>query len=168
MAYYLTGDYYRGDYYRRRGDPGLFSAIGSVIKGAVSIGAGFLTGGPGGALRAGAGLVAGPRLPASPPGQGGLVLPGGVMISPQRIIPGGAPFVSRQGGGGQPGYHLDKKNRSKWVRNRSMNPANPRALRRAVRREHAFVALAKRVLRGTGISIGRRSFGSRKKIGGRR
>ena len=162
MAYYLRGDYYRGDYYRSRGDPGLFSAIGSVIKG-------FASGGPIGAISS---LFSKPGLPASPKGQGGLVLPGGVMISPQRIIPGGQPFISRQGApggaGGQAGYHLDKKNHSKWVRNRSMNPANPRALRRAIRREHSFVALAKRVLKGTGITIGRRTFGSRKKVGGRR
>ncbi len=34
--------------------------------------------------------------------------------------------------------------RSKCVRNRSMNPANARALRRALRREEQFVRLARR------------------------
>jgi len=89
-------------------------------------------------------------------------------VHPTRILPGGQPFVTRQGGATRAGYHLDKKTGTYEVRNRSMNPANPRALRRAVRREQGFVALAKRVLRGTGITIGRRSFGGKKKIGARR
>jgi hypothetical protein len=45
------------------------------------------------------------------------------------------------------------------VKNRSMNPGNARALRRGIRREQAFVALAKRALKGTGITVSRRSFG---------
>jgi hypothetical protein len=162
VAYYLTGDYYRGDYYRKRGDPGLFSAIGSVLKGAVSVAGGFLRGGPTGALASGVSLFAPKQGLPAPRAGGGLTLPGGIGVHPTRILPGGEPFITRQGGATRSGYHLDKKTHSYEVRNRSMNPANPRALRRAVRREHSFVALAKRVLRGTGITIGRRSFGSKR------
>jgi len=163
MPYYLTGDYYKGDYYRHRGDPGLFSFLGGIVKGALSIGKGIVTGGPIGGISAAAGLLAprpgmtGSGLPA-PRGPGGLILPGGIGVHPMSVLPGGKPFITRQGGATRPGYHLDKKTGTYEVRNRSMNPANPRALRRAVRREHGFVALARRVLRGTGISIGRRSF----------
>jgi len=169
VGYYMAGDYYRGgrgDYYR--GDPGLFSTIGSIFKGVAKVAGGFITGGPGGALKAGVGLVAsrpgvGLQLPA-PSSGGGLTLPGGIGVHPTRILPGGKPFITQQGGATRPGYHLDKKTRSYEVRNRSMNPANPRALRRAVRREQGFVALAKRVLRGTGITIGRRSFAGKRKV----
>lgn len=164
MAYYLTGDYYRGDFYRgRRGDPGLFSGIGSVLKGLGSVATGFLSGGPIGALSSGMKLLAPKQGLPAPRAPGGLVFPGGVGIHPTRILPGGKPFITQQGGATRPGYHLDKKTHSYEVRNRVMNPANPRALRRAVRREHRFVALARRVLRGTGISIGRRSFASKGK-----
>lgn len=170
MPYYMTGDYYRGDFYRGRarnqGD--LFGFLGGVAKGIGKVASGFLGGGPIGAIGAGIGLL-GPKtgivpqgLPAPRTG-GGLTLPGGVGIHPTKILPGGAPFVTQQGGAVPPGYHLDKRTRSYAVRNRSMNPANPRALRRAVRREQGFVALAKRVLRGTGITIGRRSFASKRK-----
>lgn len=161
MAYYLTGDYYKGDYYRHRGDPGLFSFLGGLVKGAVRIAGGIATGGPLGGIKAGLGMIQqgpGGGLPA-PRGPGGLTLPGGIGVHPTAVLPGGKPFITRTGGATRPGFHLDKKTGSYEVRNRSMNPTNPRALRRAVRREHAFVAVARRVLKGTGISIGRRSFG---------
>lgn len=151
MAYYGTGDYYRGDYYRGRGDlfGGLLNIGSSILKkvvGATPVG--IAAGALGGVLK-----------PPSTLPQGGIPLPGPYRIHPTKILPGGAPFITRDQSAPMAGYHLDKKHHSRWVRNRSMNPANPRALRRAVRREHAFVALARRVLKGTGISIGRRSFG---------
>jgi len=49
------------------------------------------------------------------------------------------------------------------VKNRRMNPANPRALRRAIRREQAFVALAKRTLKGTGVTVRRTASFARKR-----
>ena len=41
------------------------------------------------------------------------------------------------------------------VRNRSLNPTNPHALRRAIRRTGAFVALARASLKGSGYTIKR-------------
>jgi hypothetical protein len=38
-------------------------------------------------------------------------------------------------------------------RRRRINPANPKALRRAIRRQAGFVKLAKRALKGTGYTI---------------
>jgi hypothetical protein len=183
MAYYLTGDYYKGDYYGgARGDPGLFSFLGGLAKSVFKIGTGFVTGGPAGAigagigvLRGGAGMAAGFAQPGGPPG--GLHLPGtGVSVVPGNILPGRPSVFQPSAGTGGMGYHLNKSahraqpahaKKSYYVRNRHMNPANPRALRRAIRREQHFVALAKRVLRGTGITIGRHSFG-RKRIGARK
>jgi hypothetical protein len=165
VGYYMQGDYYGvGDYYRV-GDPGLFSSIFSGLKGAVG---GFLKGGPLGAVsgaiggiskaKSSSGLPTFPMLPPAPTGLPGAIgiKVGGMQINPLAAMPGGAPLVSAAGGAkGPTGYHLDKKTHSKWVRNRRMNPANPRALRRSIRREKGFVALAKRVLRGTGMSIHR-------------
>jgi hypothetical protein len=49
-------------------------------------------------------------------------------------------------------------------RRRRMNVANPKALRRAIRRTDGFVKLAKRTLKGTGLTIKRTGApGARKK-----
>lgn len=160
MPYY-RGDYYRGDYYR--GDPGL---LGTLAKGALKLG-GAIVGGPAGAGvgAALAGLIPGGRQPTG--SAIGTISIGKKVIEPFSFLPGGRPFTRTAGGGArQPGYHLNKgRGRrgeppgSYYVRNRSMNPANPRALRRAVRRQASFVALARRVLRGTGMVIKRSGFG---------
>lgn len=49
------------------------------------------------------------------------------------------------------------------VKNRKMNPLNPRALRRANARQVAAVRLMRRTLRGTGYQISRGGFGGKKK-----
>lgn len=157
MAYYLAGDYYRG-----AGDP-IFGKIWGAVKGAAT---GFLSGGPLGAIRGGIGGAIGsggggaravaPAYPVS------VMSPGVPSIRPptlidrfrtagQALIPGGV----EPGAACPPGYHLDKRTKSKCVRNRRMNPANPRALRRAIRREAAFISLAKRTLRGSGYTFKR-------------
>lgn len=104
-----------------------------------------------------------PNVPKTAPGAQPVPGVSGVI---QRFLPGGQTGYTQPGG---PGWHLNKQDGkygpkgTYWVRNRSMNPGNARALRRAVRREKAFVSLAKRVLRGTGISVSRRSFGSKRR-----
>lgn len=182
MGYYLTGDYYQGDYYE--GDPGLGRIVKSVVRSPLKL----LKRVAGGVVKrtpigigmsvippvismfqgAGPGRPGGGTLPAPRAGQFRIPLPGGIGISPQSILPGGKPFITRRGGLTRPGYHLDKKTGTREVRNRHMNPANPRALRRAVRREHGFIALAKRVLRGTGVTISRHHFARRTKARARR
>lgn len=159
MAYYLAGDYYMA------GDPfigGLLKKVGGVIGGGIS---GFLSGGPLGAVRGAAGSLLGSRPPqavptsfartgaypqlriAQPP-QG---IGGRIRTAAQALVPGGV----EPGAGCPPGYHLDKQTQSKCVKNRRMNPANPRALRRAIRREAAFISLAKRTLKGSGYTFKR-------------
>jgi hypothetical protein len=102
---------------------------------------------------------------------GAVPTPGiGGMIS--RTLPGG---MSGYSPSGRPpvGYHINKAivayERSiaegghrkqpmvvhAVVKNRQMNPLNPRALRRAARREGAAVSIMKRVLRGSGYTFKR-------------
>lgn len=163
--------YYRGDYYRgRRGD--LWGAIAGAAGG-------FLTGGFGGAVIGGLkGLQGTPKpqgsnLPAPVGTPPTISLPGGIGVNPGAAMPGGAPLFTSSHGAVPAGWHWNKSSGygpngryeagTFLVRNRSMNPANPRALRRSIRREQSFVALARRTLKGTGITIGRRSFAKKAK-----
>lgn len=98
----------------------------------------------------GVGAVAGattavlaPGVPAPPPGTigGAITMPGGVKLSAAYV-----PHAAALGEHAPSGYHLDKATRSRWVRNRRMNVANPRALRKAMRRVQGFEKLAKRTI----------------------
>jgi hypothetical protein len=92
-------------------------------------------------------------------------LPGPNVLRPFAALPGGAPLVgppdlrqqAMMGGGGccPSGFHFNKQTStarasfgappgSICVRNRSMNVANPRALRRGLRRVSGFAKLAAR------------------------
>lgn len=175
MAYYLTGDYYRGDYYRRRGDPFLGISLGGITRTLGGIAKGVLTGGIPGAVIGGISsiLKGSPTAPVAPSSApvvlpspsrtiGGVTLPAPAMTMKEGLIQRTLAGPRSAEGVSAPGMHLDKATKSYLVRNRSMNPANPRALRRAIRREKSFIKLARSVLRGTGVSIGRRSFASKK------
>lgn len=125
--------------------------IGKVAPGPIGTVARALTGG-GGRITA-APL---PQVPTQIAGGGAVAFPGGAVGfggTMTRGLPAmaGAP----SGADGCPkGFHLNRTGyytragfvppRSKCVRNRSMNPANGRALRRALRREEQFVRLARR------------------------
>jgi len=172
MSYYQgdchQGDYYQGDYYQ--GDPFLGSIIGmgatwlgkkllgrtAKSAGTTAIartGAGAMVGlGTGAAAGAGAGLAARPVSEiflnmASRPMQ--IPMPGGGVFRPGRLLPGGVPATSP--GCCPTGYHFNKSMTSRGappgttcVKNRSMNVANPRALRRSLRRVVGFGKLAAR------------------------
>ena len=140
-----------GDYktYGYAGDPGWLS---SLWKKVIRPAAGLLIGGPVGAVIGG--LLSGPSTPKiqppaatpalpPPPGSigGAIAFPGGTTVSVAGVLPAGAPA-----GVTPAGYHLDKKTRTRWVRNRRMNVANPRALRKAMRRVQGFEKLAKRTI----------------------
>jgi hypothetical protein len=63
----------------------------------------------------------------------------------------GAEGAHLMGGGGAPkGFHHCKSKHGcksgEWVRNRHMNPCNPRALRRAIRRATRFTKLAMKTI----------------------
>jgi hypothetical protein len=139
------GDFYGSRY--RRGDPGFFSALGNVFKGVAGSVAGMIPG-IGGALSGaiskigvkapsamaplmkmgksvGTAIVKHPGITAA--GTAALGVGAGALIAGRKAAGAGAVTV-----GGR--------------RRRRMNPCNPRALRRAIRRAHSFERLAKRVI----------------------
>ncbi len=172
MPYYNAGDYYgRGDYYQAGG---LFSFLGGLAKGIVKGAATFFTKGPVAAIVGGAQSVAqaihpttgGPTLTPAQAAQAAATVP---MIAP----PAMPPHMALQAFGGQPlglaGLHQRRQHpnkstyvtrgggTSRWpqeltvhpkgtelVTSRRMNVANPRALRRGLRRARGFVKLARR------------------------
>lgn len=152
---YMAGDYYAGDYYAG----GLLSGIGSMLKGAVKTGVGFVTGGPGGAARALAGHAvselathknAAPGGPSNLPALG--PVPGVRLATHNAAIDtflrGGGRF-SRAGKAmlaGQKNAALQPVDMGMHPalmgfgrRGRRMNWANSKALSRAERRIHSAV-----------------------------
>lgn len=141
MGYYQRGDYYRGDYYR--GDPFLGGLIGSAAR---AVGLGKVAAKAGrwlvskitpGTVKATAGVAATAAVPViasrvmtrtAPPGE----MP--INIGPLGIDPGSALP------GGQPLFTWGKK------KYRRMNPLNPRALKRALRRAEGFEKFARRTV----------------------
>jgi len=170
MSYYARP---MGDYktYGYAGDPGFLSSIWKGIRKIAPI-VGSIFGGPVGGLIGGA--VAGTAVARQPtgiaPGQigGAISFPGGTSIglgfAPQTAVqvpgrgrlppftaagPGVLPGGGRTGTMAPAGFHLDKLTGTRWVRNRRMNVANPRALRRSMRRVQGFEKLAKRTIQFT-------------------
>lgn len=136
---------YRGDYLGGyRGDPGLFGfikkAIGTVTGVVGKLGIPGISGVAGGI----SGALAGRR--AAAPVQR---FPGGMPIlrmGGQVPVPGLRGIAQRTFPGGETGYMEAPKRRR-------MNVANPKALRKAIRRQAGFVKLARKALKGTGYSI---------------
>lgn len=185
MSYsYMTANY--GDNYGYAAG-GILSGIRSVVGAVTKVASKVLPGPVGAAAGAvskvlGPSRAVGPPMIQTPPPLPQVPAPGPVAAV-QRFVPGGAT-------GYMPaplyrGYHYNKalmryeralaegrmhqdprsepRVKNPVVKNRRMNPANPRALRRAIRREQAFVALAKRTLKGTGITVKRSSSFARKR-----
>lgn len=88
------------------------------------------------------------RLPTPRPGGGGR-------------FPFPIPIPIPLGGGGSDacprGFHPDKKTGTKCVRNRRMNPLNPRALKRSLRRIDRFEDFVNRTASLTGLRLAKRS-----------
>ena len=159
-----------GDYktYGYAGDPGFLSSIWKGIKRVAPAIVGGLIGGPVGAAIGGRvtrdkprgvpqqyapgfpGVGLGPQAPGagargpSMPEWWNKPAPG--WLGSQRFagvptvagVPTGAPCPS--------GYHYAKDGSGRLVRNRRMNVANPRALRRSMRRVQGFEKLARRTI----------------------
>lgn len=162
-----------GDYktYGYAGDPGWLGALWKGVKKFVLPVVGGMIGGPIGGLLSGPTASGGgkitPRLPTIPGTLGGAVtFPGGTSIGLQfagtPMIPGTGrlppftatgPGVLPAGGRGgtlmPSGYHFAKDGSGRLVRNRRMNVANPRALRKAMRRVQGFEKLARRTIQFT-------------------
>ena len=156
-----------GDYGQRgfRGDPGFLSGLFKIAKKFVAPVLGAAIGGPIGAVIGGLGAPPPKRQPPvfttqAVPGQfgGQVTFPGGTQVGmgfqPGVMVPGRGPLppfapggVGQAGRGGTlvpSGYHFAKDGSGRLVRNRRMNVANPRALRRAMRRAQGFEKLARR------------------------
>lgn len=167
MAYYMRGDYATGGYGYGRGDPGFLSKLWKGVKGIVIPAAATMLGGPvlGGLAAAGMSKPTPGIIPT--PGRAQPQQQVGVAVGPMRFsstdfyppvpqfVGGRMPaatahekmaMASSQGGCCPVGYHLDKRTGTRCVRNRRMNIANPRALRRAMRRVQGFEKLAKRTI----------------------
>lgn len=180
MSYYGSGrgDYYKGDYYGYRAG-GIFGTIGGLFKKAVGVLSVLPT--PLQPLARVASSVLNPR-------QGTAIAPAAVRVPFQPIpstqlpmlppISTGqvGPFMGQQGGliqvqtvtaGGRPTVKVVDQRTGRVVGSRKrMNVANPRALRRALRRVAGFGKLAKRAKRdiaraASAIGVRRGGGGSR-------
>jgi len=171
MSYYSMRP--MGDYktYGYAGDPGFLSSLWRGIKRVARVAAPFIPGIGGIIAGAVTGAQPAPKFPMQPiaaPGTvgGAITFPGGVSVTgawqPGAIVPGRGrlppftatgPGVLPAGGRGGPlvptGYHFAKDGSGRIVRNRRMNVANPRALRRSMRRVQGFEKLAKRTIQFT-------------------
>ena len=167
MPYYAQ---YRGDYATHgygRGDPGFLSSLWKGIKKVALPAIGFALGGPAG-LAVGASLGGGARTPpimapmkpmprSTSQFNIGPIQARGTQYYPPVPQFRGTPMPSAAAGmrgvatmdgtGCCPrGFHLAKDGSGRCVRNRRMNVANPRALRRSMRRLQGFEKLARRTI----------------------
>lgn len=171
MSYNTRG--YGATTYRSVGDPflgGLIKGVGKVAGGLLKTAGGIVPGPVGGVLGTVGGIIA----PSRPSAYGALTIPpisisgslpafpGAPTVGlslPQGYtpgFPGGGAMGAAAGGAVKPsGYHLNKSGYflktgayvapgTRWVRNRRMNAANGRALRRSIRRAKSFDNLVKR------------------------
>ena len=167
MPYYQypSGDYRTYGY--GAGDPGFLSSLWKGVKKIAPALVGFAVGGPAGAA-IGAGLGGGGTPPIAPPLTVGsprqdLRLRLGPISTRSTDFYPPVPRFSGQGisraarSRGQAkmdastgccprGYHLAKDGSGRCVRNRRMNIANPKALRRSMRRVQGFEKLARRTI----------------------
>lgn len=136
MGYYMAGDYYQAG--------GIFGSIGKFLGGVAktavgAVGGVLTTGTPLGAVTGalkGAGIIKAPAAPVQ------LQLPAAgvpTMMAPQ--IPGGGPPAAA---GGATKWRYTKKGTLTTRKRPRMNPTNPKALRRAQRREESFIRIARK------------------------
>ncbi len=167
MPYYAQA---RGDYRTYgygQGDPGFLSSLWKGIKKVAAPIIGGMIAGPAGAAVLG-GVFGGGRTPpiyrgvAPQPRQNVQLRMGPIAARSTDYWPpvprfAGAPMARPRvtgmedlGGAGTGccprGFHLAKDGSGKCVRNRRMNVANPRALRRSMRRVQGFEKLARRTI----------------------
>ena len=155
MPYYNRpmGDYGTGGYGYPQGDPGLFSFIGKLIPKVIGffkkpVVQAVIGGAVGGAAAEQAQQAMGPPYgaqPGQPPVPYGTGMPG---VGTRAVIrrPGMVPAGFAAAGACPSGYHPAKDGSARCVRNRRMNIANPRALRRSMRRVKGFEKLARKTI----------------------
>lgn len=140
--------YYMGDYYR--GDPGIGSFFGRIFRGV----SGFITGGPGGALK---GLLtpgaAKEMVKAEYPAAAGIAESAGRAVGRVRSMIVKHPVLSAAGAAGAAAgmgalaaKHMHMGRGGGNGKHRRMRVTNPKALRRALRRAYGFEKLAMRTI----------------------
>jgi len=122
---------------------GLVTDWSALIRQGIDLALGALGSGSGSSLQEGP-LILGPQTQTP-----GLFPPGGLQgpLPTGAVRTGGrAPFIVMPNGlpGCPSGYHPEKSGKPYCVRNRRMNPLNPRALSRATRRVGGFARAVKR------------------------
>jgi hypothetical protein len=130
--------YYQGDFYQ--GDPGFFSSLGRIVKGA----AGMVTG----VSMPGVGIAKNvfAKLPSGVRQMGGRAV-GAIVKHPVLSAAAAAGVI-----GAGSAHSRGRKTLPAGVgvlmhhRRRRINPCNAKALRRAIRRAHSFEKLAKKVI----------------------
>jgi hypothetical protein len=144
MGYYHMYGFNKGDFYEgSRGDPGFFSFLGKVAKGALGIASSIMPGGAavsgmvqkalpgriGGMVsRVGGAIARHPVLSAAGAAGAGMALPGAIHAGRRGIM---------------------REARAMGIagrRHRRMRVTNPKALRRAIRRTQGFAKLAMRTI----------------------
>jgi hypothetical protein len=150
--------YYQGDFYAGyRGDPGFFGFLGGLAKSAVGLIPGIgpavqsiITRGARVAAPAAAGIARSGGMAIIK--RGASTLGRAVVKHPVLSAAGAAGAVGALGGAVAVGRRMarpamvDPTTGLQVRRRRRMNPCNPRALRRAVRRAHAFTKLAMKTI----------------------
>lgn len=144
MGYYM-GDYYGIASRRAFGDPGFLSflkGVGKVVGGALGIGGG------GGATKVIEKVVPMPTrgLPGVI-GAGRAIVKRGVGIVKKHPVLSAAGAAGALGAAGGVGAAAAARALGGERKRRRMNPYNPRALRRALRRTHAFAKMAVKIVR---------------------
>lgn len=185
---FARGDYgaaagYRGDPAQwprlsplYRGDP----FIGGLVRGIAGLAEKILPGPFGAAAGAVRGILsperkAAPVLPQAPVSGGPGGMQGAFQVPGTALMPPAAAAAAMQVAPGMAcpsGYHANKSDYflkdgtyvaegTRCVRNRRMNPLNPRALRRGISRQKGFIGLAKKAMKGTNYTVTTRGARSR-------
>lgn len=143
MGYY-QGSGVRGDFYAgARGDPGFFSFLGKIAKGALGVASAVVPGGS---------MVSGMVQKALPGRVGGMVtrVGGAIARHPVLSAAGAAGAGMALPGVARAGRRLARHELTAMgimhKRHRRMRVTNPKALRRAIRRTSGFAKLAMRTI----------------------
>lgn len=143
MGYYMAGDYYMAG--------GIFGSIGKFLGGAVKTVGGVAAGAIGSVISGGNPLAG--AIKGGLTGAGIISAPSPTPVLKIPTMPATPASMVPQVTA--PGYTVNKQGLVVKKRRR-MNAANPRALRRAMRREEAFVKMARRALKGSKYTVATR------------
>ncbi len=148
MSYYMQGDYYAARGRMSRGDPGFFSFLGGIAKKALGFipGVGPIASSLADAIIPTAGKATSSAIVKAAERPGSLMRmgKGALDLAKKHPLATGLGAAGALTGAGMLAHHALSGGSGR--KRRRMNPCNARALRRAIRRAHAFEHLAKKVI----------------------